>query len=281
MNNPERSIRRTVFGKIFSEVWAKAMTPGNIMSGFKATGIYPYNPSVIPECAFAPSCLTEVENPNDEDKNGQDSNTSSNQKKTTKSEKKQSSKEHDVSSESDDSSSYSVHDTSDDEDMAPIPTVSFEDTDSNLNKSFAEILSTPKIKNKRVQRKKSINSRAQKLVVNLFDAPSGKENAASKKTIKKKNEQPKSLQKKLKKGSSSSEALDPSIPSTSGTNIKASTKSSQKGFSQKDSWYCFICHEDSVKDMRMCYACGRYVHEECVGLTKMDKDAFICPKCAF
>ncbi|XP_072380869.1 uncharacterized protein [Diabrotica undecimpunctata] len=65
MNNPECSIRRKAFGRIFSEVWAKAMTPGNIISGFKATGIYPFNPSVIPESAYAPrlgSCLTEHEN---------------------------------------------------------------------------------------------------------------------------------------------------------------------------------------------------------------------------
>lgn len=36
------------------------MTHSNITSGFKATGLYPFNPQAIPETAFAPSILTEV-----------------------------------------------------------------------------------------------------------------------------------------------------------------------------------------------------------------------------
>ncbi|KAG8243520.1 hypothetical protein J6590_044168 [Homalodisca vitripennis] len=40
------------------------------------------------------------------------------------------------------------------------------------------------------------------------------------------------------------------------------------------SWYCFICDEDQIRDMRMCYTCGGCVHEECVGVTKLDNNAF-------
>lgn len=36
------------------------MTHNNIVNGFKATGLYPWDPSAIPEEAFAPSMLTEL-----------------------------------------------------------------------------------------------------------------------------------------------------------------------------------------------------------------------------
>lgn len=39
------------------------MTRSNITSGFKATGLYPFNPQAIPETAFAPSILTEAPAP--------------------------------------------------------------------------------------------------------------------------------------------------------------------------------------------------------------------------
>ena len=56
----ERSITKQRFGKIFSLVWDKAVTPKNIASGFSATGIYPFNPEAISDLAFAPSTLTEL-----------------------------------------------------------------------------------------------------------------------------------------------------------------------------------------------------------------------------
>ncbi|CAH1971149.1 unnamed protein product [Acanthoscelides obtectus] len=47
-----------------------------------------------------------------------------------------------------------------------------------------------------------------------------------------------------------------------------------------DNWFCFICGEDKVMDMRLCAVCGKYVHEMCVGLSKDDKEQFICPNCS-
>jgi hypothetical protein len=34
------------------------MTTANVRSGFKATGIYPFDPSAIPDLAFKPSEIT-------------------------------------------------------------------------------------------------------------------------------------------------------------------------------------------------------------------------------
>ncbi|KAJ8879395.1 hypothetical protein PR048_020003, partial [Dryococelus australis] len=39
------------------------MSQGNMKSGFKATGIYPFNPLIIPDETFAPSAATELPPP--------------------------------------------------------------------------------------------------------------------------------------------------------------------------------------------------------------------------
>ncbi|KAJ8724447.1 hypothetical protein PYW08_015921 [Mythimna loreyi] len=44
------------------------MTHTNIVNGFKATGLYPYNPEAIPEEAFAPSVLSEIPCPQNQNK---------------------------------------------------------------------------------------------------------------------------------------------------------------------------------------------------------------------
>ncbi|CAG5000544.1 unnamed protein product [Parnassius apollo] len=58
--NPQKKLTKARFNKIFTRVWAKCMTHGNIINGFGATGLYPWDPSSIPEEAFAPSMLTEL-----------------------------------------------------------------------------------------------------------------------------------------------------------------------------------------------------------------------------
>lgn len=58
--HPDRSLTKDRFGKIFTPVWNKSMSRNNIINGFKATGIYPFDKNVIPEHAFAPSSTTEI-----------------------------------------------------------------------------------------------------------------------------------------------------------------------------------------------------------------------------
>ena len=43
---------------ILSEAWSKSMTPVNLMSEFRKSGIHPLNPSYIHERVFAPSIAT-------------------------------------------------------------------------------------------------------------------------------------------------------------------------------------------------------------------------------
>lgn len=57
--NPGRSLGKLQFPKLFSEAWYRAATPANGSSGFRATGILPYNPNVFSETSFAPSSVSE------------------------------------------------------------------------------------------------------------------------------------------------------------------------------------------------------------------------------
>ena len=54
-NHTGERISKERFGKLFSPVWQKSLTPKNVISGFRVTGIFPFNSNVIPERAFAPS----------------------------------------------------------------------------------------------------------------------------------------------------------------------------------------------------------------------------------
>lgn len=65
--NPERSLDKTSFNKMFSKVWSKCMTHENIVNGFRAVGLYPFDPEAIPETALAPSTLTELLEPEESD----------------------------------------------------------------------------------------------------------------------------------------------------------------------------------------------------------------------
>lgn len=58
-NALERSLNKVAFNHIFSRTWPKCMTQTNITNGFKATGLYPLDPDIIPDDAYAPSIVTE------------------------------------------------------------------------------------------------------------------------------------------------------------------------------------------------------------------------------
>lgn len=58
-NSLERNLNKVAFNHIFSQTWPKCMTQTNITNGFKATGLYPLDPDIIPDDAYAPSIVTE------------------------------------------------------------------------------------------------------------------------------------------------------------------------------------------------------------------------------
>ena len=64
------------------------------------------------------------------------------------------------------------------------------------------------------------------------------------------------------------------------TNDQKGPQPSTSGYQKKESWYCSLCEEDRMWDMRQCTNCNIWVHEECCGLTAKDKvPNFKCPSC--
>lgn len=61
-HNPTKKINKPRFNQIFSKVWVKSATTENILSGFRATGLFPFDPKAIPEEAYAPSLLSDHQN---------------------------------------------------------------------------------------------------------------------------------------------------------------------------------------------------------------------------
>lgn len=58
--------RRVSIYKVPELVWQAflpAMSPTNITSGFRTTGIYPFNRDIFPEEDYAPSMVTDRANP--------------------------------------------------------------------------------------------------------------------------------------------------------------------------------------------------------------------------
>lgn len=67
---------------------------------------------------------------------------------------------------------------------------------------------------------------------------------------------------------------------TEAVTFKVNQKGKGHTKKSKNSWYCYVCDEDRIADMRICFLCQTYVHEDCVGLTKEDTDKFICTRCS-
>lgn len=259
VNKPNRRIDKATFGKKFTAVWPKAASQANVMAGFRGTGIFPFNPNMIPETAFAPSELSRREANNDENAHPENMNqaslqpkivlqrqvteliankpgTSGLQKNTYKKKRSRSSSTEDSSNSED----ISIHDTSSDD-----QNIEEENKVVDLEGTFKDLLPTPEIELKKITpRKKSLNYRGQQVTKNLFA----------------KNKDPeKESQEEISKN-------------------KMKKKSIKK---VDEKWYCHLCNEDRIIDMRLCNMCMRYVHEECVGLTRKDKmDSFICPTCS-
>ncbi|CAH1998137.1 unnamed protein product [Acanthoscelides obtectus] len=153
---------------------------------------------------------------------------------------------------------------------------------TTLNESYTslcQMLKTPEKTSspKTAPRAKAINSLAQALTKSMFtdkNNMSGPSNAPKQKIEDIPGPFKVAYQKrKYSAKRNNSEAVTPK---------KVSKQSRGKGQSEKskDSWYCYVCNEDRIADMRICFLCETYVHEDCVGLTKEDTDKFVCTRCS-
>ncbi|KAI4455369.1 zinc finger phd-type [Holotrichia oblita] len=234
------------------------MSISNIQSGFKSTGIFPFDPSVIPEVAFAPSMLTfrsldeTIEQKNGNDSSGDELPLSppisvkkdtldekANDTKTSLSKKETESvaREHDTTSKS---PKIKVLDITV---IKPPP----DEANCNTNK-FRQLLPTPDfvIRRQVTPRRKAINYKAQLLKRDLFSERSSPKPTKTKQKL---------------------------------TNSEHASQNCRKGSDISD-WMCSICAEKRVEDMRRCAVCHSWVHEDCVGLTADDVEEFVCPNCS-
>nr|CAI5827756.1 unnamed protein product [Callosobruchus analis] len=67
--NPNRKISRLVFGRLLTKAWVQAATTENAISGFRSTGIVPFNPDVILEYAFLMSAPDQQQDHNEQHEN--------------------------------------------------------------------------------------------------------------------------------------------------------------------------------------------------------------------
>nr|XP_022911468.1 uncharacterized protein LOC111422502 [Onthophagus taurus] len=245
-NVPCRTLKKDRFGIVFNKVWQQRMLISNIQNGFRATGIYPFNPSVIPENAFSRSLLTHKQ-------------------QETEAEPKKSDDEDDIplihfkqkggpistgkSSHQPSPSCSSWTNANKETDSATpkikilnVITVKQPNRDnaavpkkSPKKKSFADILKTPDFstaKQTKNPRRKAVNYKAQLLKTDLF---------------------------------------------RKGTNPPIEEKQNKN---DEEAWYCFLCDEDCKRDMRRCIRYNTWVHEVCGGLVLEDTEDYVCPKCA-
>ena len=69
--HPDHVITKARFSSICTPAYNKALSITNISNRFRTTGIYPFDPTAIPEIAFAPSTVTfqeqsSISQPNEE-----------------------------------------------------------------------------------------------------------------------------------------------------------------------------------------------------------------------
>ena len=63
MKNPGKSISIYQMGHLMGSAWIKAATPKNIISGFKVSGIWPFDKNIFSAVDFLPSSVHDVSDP--------------------------------------------------------------------------------------------------------------------------------------------------------------------------------------------------------------------------
>lgn len=194
------------------------MTPSNIKSGFKATGLYPFDPTIIPEEAYKPSTASELPGP-------EIAATSTPRSSPQPGPSSSSPRARFLSGDRIEDAIIDESSSSDDEESANTST-------------FKELLPTPvKKAPKASNRQPAMNSRAVVLERNLFSKKVETNSSACKtpKVVLRKNEV----------------VIKP--PAT-----QTCMKTSSKTVPKNESWYCKLCKQYEIKDMRLCVLCRDY-----------------------
>lgn len=296
-NKPNHTVNKTSFGLIFSKVWPKAASPNNIMAGFRATGIYPYDPNIIPDTAFGPSEISArrtVENGNaknvDPEENTATQRTpiQNNVCNLFTATKKI------VETKTDFRDEASIRDLSRNKPKSQISCSSSVLSDRGINQSQPG--PSGLCRSKRKERRSSSSSDNGDYSLHNTSSSEGEESFSDKseEILKDRNGSFKEIlptpDMEEKKFTPRRKSLNYRAQRVTKELFQEQQKKASKTEKNKkvvktkkvvEKWYCYLCDQDKVLDMRLCSMCLRYVHEECVGLTKEDKElAFLCPSCS-
>lgn len=270
-SHPDRRITKSRFNLIFNKVWSRCMTHENIVNGFRATGIYPYNESAIPFEAFAPSELTERPEiqPRPNSRGAMDSTEEfSSEDEVPLAQIQQhlspvraettvgTGTEAELGTETGELGKKEVQATGE-----------LEAGTEDLGNSFQDLMNTPDLIRKKAvaPRRKALNYKAQIVKKSLFDTQTSTK--STEKSVKSKGKP---------KGTAKPQG-------TTKPKVTAKPKGTgQEALSSKvvnDLWYCPLCQDISEKDMRQCIKCLSWAHDECLGFTASDDENYLCNTC--
>lgn len=244
--NPGRIVTRYDFCGLFTIAYHKVCTMLNAASAFRATGIFPFNPSIIPEEVFGPSIVSHL--PSQEGDCKPEETKASDQEST------------DIEAESD------LTSTSAD---CTVPCASGDVLSSLLKvPSFEKQRKIPtNKKSRRITSARCLT--ADEVIKEIED----KENEKEQKRIEKENRKKLRVIKKLNKKDGKSEKLK-----------RKKRKEKAEAEEEKEADFCNYCHgyyyddESDDEDWVKCsdQGCNRWFHESCTGCFGKGVDAFKC-----
>nr|XP_022297142.1 uncharacterized protein LOC111106665 [Crassostrea virginica] len=258
--NPSRQISRYDFCGIFSNAYNEKMNMVNIFGGFRATGIFPFNPLAIPPEAFGPS------------------KTSSLVSLTNSTSKEE------VPPRTDNSSA---------EKMPVAEQVS--SRSSTVSKDISELLQLPTVYKEPAQRKTKRVLGAKCLTENEFinelkQREEKRVNEEKEKELRKKEREAKRQKKEMEK---LKKQLDPASTFSKSTKTKRRPKATTKENVPSQTitreeedpsnccTYCGGCYFDDDSDDEdwiKCTQCDDWYHESCTGKFGCQLDQFVCEK---
>lgn len=305
--HPGRGVTQYEVARLFNEAYKRVATLGNAESGFKVTGIYPYDDDLFDESDFAPSLVTD-QLPQDEDREPQESSNNLDEAMPSNllSDITNKQIEGEIGERADvnDCPSPSILDTFNEEcenmecfafsenvcnDASakdPCPTKT-SNTDTNLQEkktadtghvSLEKLSPLPRMKGKRNTRGK-VAMKSQVITSSPYKNELQKKQQLQEQKEKNKKTRSK-LPLKLEFDEPSSSRKKIPKPATKSSSWKGKPKPSMASTSKTVDYFCPLCKEKytepNTEDWIQCQYCKDWWHEEC---TAYERGFFVCDNC--
>lgn len=318
--HPDRRLNKDRFSDVFTPVWEKSMTVANITSGFRATGIFPFNPNAIADEAFAPSTLSrkpaEQDSSDDEYLSLSELRLKLNSKKSNTNENIEQvpgplDTQKDLVTMHSSFVTLVPHQKPDSTVSGPPGTQEYLPTTQSYSalvppREPESSIPEPSVTQKQPTTIHSCSktsvppryldsavpgpSKLQKNSATLscsslpqFNKSSDKLPNCEKKTFK---EVLKTPELPSRKSQVRRKAFNYKTQLVTKDLFQTEKRTSQNSCQKEksklkiDPWFCYLCQSSEKLDMRSCVLCQVWVHEECAGMVPDDTDYFICTNCS-